>query len=125
MKSSIRIRNQVSRGSAQAARTTVRNAVPPAATAATAAGATAATPTAATTTATAATAAPSHLLETGVSAIFLVEQMERREAHVSNFFFPEQYRLRRRKIQFLRSIRIRQRRCRSTACERKGQSGST
>ena len=75
------------RGSAEPA-DTPRRAAP----AATAAAATAST-TATATTATAATttAAPSHLLEAGVAAIFLVEKMEGGKAHVSNFFFAEQY----------------------------------
>jgi hypothetical protein len=73
-------------GSTEAAKTPGRTA--PATTAATA---TATTTTAASTTtsAAAATAAPSHLLEAGVTAVFLVEKMEGREADVSNFFFAE------------------------------------
>jgi len=111
--------------SAEAAKTPGRTAPAAAAAAATATTTAAATAATTTTAAATATAAPSHLLEAGVAAVFLVKKMEGREADVSNFFFAEQYRLRRRKIQFLRSIRIGQRRCGSTACERKGQSGST
>jgi|SRR5690242_9094174 hypothetical protein len=124
MKSSKMIRNEVSRNSAEAANTPARTASSTAATTAAAATATTATGTATTTAAATATAAPSHLLEAGIAAIFLVEKMECREAHISNLFFAEQHGLRRRKIQFLRGIRGRQRRCGCTACERKGQPGS-
>jgi Spy/CpxP family protein refolding chaperone len=125
MNFSKRIRNQVRRSSAEAANTPARTASSDAATTAAAATATTTTATATTTAAATATAAPSHLLEAGIAAIFLVEEMEGGEAHVSNFFFAEQHGLRRREVQFLRSIRSRQRRCGSTACERKGQPGST
>jgi hypothetical protein len=124
MKFSKKMRNQVRRNSAEAANTPARTASSDAATAATAGTATGAATTTAATTAATATAAPSHLLEAGVAAIFLVEKMEGRETHVSNLFFAEQHGLRRRKIQFLRSIRSWQRRCGSTACEREGQTGS-
>ena len=80
------------------------------ATATAAATTTASTATAATTAATA-TAAPGHLLEAGVAAVFLVEQMERGEAGVGNFFFAEEHGLARREIQLLRGVRIRQSRC--------------
>ena len=91
-----------------------------------AAAATAASATAAATTATAAattTAAPGHLLRTG-SAVLLVEQMEGGETDVGDFFFTEQDALGRREIQFLRRVRRRHRRCRSTSRERECQSGS-
>jgi hypothetical protein len=71
----------------------------------------AATATAATATATTAAAAPSHLLEAGRAALFLVEQVERGKAGVRNLFFAEEYGLARREIQFLRAVRIRQSRC--------------
>jgi len=96
---------------AKAPRQTARadNAAAATATTATAA-ATAATTAAATATAATATS-PCHLLETGVAAIFLVEQMERGEADVSDLFFAEQDRLGRREVQFLRRVCIRQSRC--------------
>jgi hypothetical protein len=91
-----------------------------------AAGATAASTTASATTATAAataTAAPCHLLSAG-SAVLLVEQMERGETDVGDFFFTEQDALGRREIQFLRCVRTRQSRCRGASSERECQSGS-
>jgi hypothetical protein len=87
MKSSKWVRNQVSRGSAEAAIAPGRAARSTTAAAATATAATTATATATTTAASTATAAPSHLLEAGVAAIFLVKKMEGRKAHVSNLFF--------------------------------------
>jgi hypothetical protein len=86
-----KMRNQVRRNSAEAANTPARTASSDAATTAAAATATTAPATATTTAAATATAAPGHLLEAGVATIFLVEEMEGGEAHVSNFFFAEQH----------------------------------
>jgi hypothetical protein len=77
-------------------------AAPPAGAAASATAAAAAaatTSTAATSTATPPTAAatPRLLLETALS-VLLVEQVERRQAHVGDFLFTEAERLRRRKV---------------------------
>jgi hypothetical protein len=53
--------------------------------------------------ATAATATPRHLLQ-GAAIVFLVEQMECRQADVRNFLFTQRDRLRRREVGFLRDI---------------------
>jgi hypothetical protein len=41
----------------------------------------------------------------GVAYIFLVEEMEGREADVGDFFFTERDRVARHKVQFLRRVR--------------------
>jgi hypothetical protein len=83
-------------GPAAAAATT---ATPAATTAATTAAAT----TAAATTAAMPTATATRNLHE-VARAFLVEKVERRQADVGDFFFAERERLRRRNVQFLRSV---------------------
>ena len=67
-----------------------------------AATATAATPAPATT----ATATPRHLLQ-GAAVVFLVEQMECRQADVRDFLLAQRDRLCRREVEFLRHVRSR------------------
>ena len=109
------IRNRKNcRSLAQAAGTTPADAAASAAdrdaTAAAAAAAAATTPAAATpasaATAAAAAAAPAtprHLLQ-GAAVVFLVEEVERREADVGDFFFAKRDGLRRREVEFLRNV---------------------
>jgi hypothetical protein len=77
--------------------------------AATTAPAAAATTAAATTTAMPTATAARNLHE--VASAFLVEKVERRQADVGDFFFAERERLRRRNVQFLRSVNGRHGRC--------------
>src|SRR5712691_6455893 len=96
---------------AEAADTPRRTAASAAAAATTATSATpATTATSATAAASATTTAAERNLH-AVAGIFLVEKMERRQAHVGDFFFTKRDRLRRRKIQFLRSVHGRHGRC--------------
>src|SRR5258708_7598809 len=85
--------------------------------AATASGATAAsataTTTAATTTAAATASAPRHL--NAASDVFLVEQVERCEADVGDFFFAERDGMGRRIVRNLRHVRRRHGRCGRTS----------
>jgi hypothetical protein len=94
-----------------------------AATTATAAAAAATTATATAAAAAATTAAPGHLLHR--AALLLVEQVERREADVGDFFFTQRDRLRRHEAQFLRRISGRGGRCRGTSRKTKSQTRST
>src|SRR5450631_4183693 len=83
-----------------------RNAAASAAAAATAAAS--ATPTAAAASAATATA-PRHL--NAAADVLLVEEMERRQANVGDFFFTERESLSRRIIRCLRDVRGRHSRC--------------
>jgi hypothetical protein len=105
------IRNRLRRrASAKAAGTPARaataGAAATAASAAATAGATATASSAAGAAAAAAaatTATPRHLLH-GATAVFLVEEVERREADVGDFFFTESDALCRREVQLLRDV---------------------
>ena len=94
-----------------------------AATAATGAAATAAAATAATATSAAAASAPRHL-DAG-SDVFLVEQVERRQADVGDFFFAECDGLRRSVLLSLRRVCCRNGGCGCTPYQRESQSGCT
>jgi hypothetical protein len=102
------IRNRKDRsGSAEAAETPGRAAASHSATATATASATATAATTAGATAAAAAAAsatPRHLLQRA-AVVFLVEQVERREADVGDFFFAQCDSLGRREVEFLRDIR--------------------
>src|SRR6516164_1623815 len=57
-------------------------------------------------TAASATATPRHLLQ-GAAVVFLVEQMECRQAYVRDFLLAQRDRLCRREVEFLRRVRSR------------------
>jgi len=96
--------------------------------AATAASATPATPATATASAATATtaAAPSYLNATLRScAVFLVEDVELRQADVGDFFLTERDRVTGREVPCLRLILIRRDRCGCTPYHGKGQPGGS
>lgn len=109
---------------AEAADTPRRTAGSATAAATTAASATSATPAATAAVTASATAAAARDLHE-VTDLFLVKKVERRQADVSDFFFTQRHRLRRRNVQFLRSINRRYRRCCSAPRQRKSQSSGT
>jgi len=93
--------------------------------------ATAATATSATSTATAASTAASTPAAAsprslhGVACVFLVEEMEGREADIGDFFFTERDRVAWHKVQFLRGVRGRHCGSGCASHEPKSQSGGT
>jgi hypothetical protein len=109
-----------------AARAADSDATAAAAAATTAATASAAAATAAAATATAAAAAPAtprHLLQ-GAAVVFLVEEVERRETDVGDFFLTERDGLRRREVEFLRDVSGGRGCCGGAPDQPKSQTGS-
>ena len=108
-------------GSAEAANAPGRTAGSAAATTAATAGSAASAASAA-----AASATPSHLHGAARgSRVFLVEQVERGETDVGDFFFAKRERLSRRIVRGLLHVRGRHSRCGCAAYQRESQSGGT